>query len=84
MDFIYIVVDCGEAFQTAFTTYKSALNAVKLKYKEELERQLEEEIEYNCSPVSDIDVVENENGATSLYIEKQIYIVIYKLSINTQ
>jgi hypothetical protein len=83
MDFVYVVVDCGEAFRTAFTTYESALNAVKLKYKEELERQLEEEIEYNYSPVSDINVVENENGATILYIEKQIYIVIYKLPINT-
>ena len=83
MDFVYVVVDCGEAFRTAFTTYESALNAVKLKYKEELERQLEEAIEYNYSPVSDINVVENENGATILYIEKQIYIVIYKLPINT-
>ena len=81
MDYVYIVVDCGEAFRTAFTTYKSAVNAVKLKYKKELEEQWEEEKEYNLLPISEVNVIENENGTTSLYIEKQIYIVIYKLPI---
>ena len=81
MNFVYVVVDCGEAFRIAFTTYDSALNAVKLKYKEELEKQSKEEKAYNLLPLSDVDVIENENGATSLYIEKQIYIVIYKLPI---
>ena len=81
MDYVYVVVDCGEAFRTAFTTYEYALNAVKLKYKEELEEQWKEEKTYNLLPVSDVNVIENQNGATSLYIEKQIYIVIYKLPI---
>jgi hypothetical protein len=81
MNFVYVVVDCGEAFRTAFTTYESAVNAVKLKYKEELEEQSKEEIKYNLLPLSEVNVIENENGATSLYIEKQIYIVIYKLPI---
>jgi hypothetical protein len=81
MDYVYVVVDCGEAFRTGFTTYESALIAVKLKYKKELEEQLKEEKEYNLLPLSDVNVSENENGATSLYIEKQIYIVIYKLPI---
>jgi hypothetical protein len=81
MNYVYVVVDRGEVFRTAFTTYESAVNSVKLKYKKELEEQLKEEKEYNLLPVSDVNVIENQNGATSLYIEKQIYIVIYKLPI---
>jgi hypothetical protein len=81
MEYIYIIVENGIAYNKAFSTYDLALNAVKFNHKETLEEQGKECIEYELPNCSIVDLVENKSGKTDLYIEKQIYITIYKLPI---
>jgi len=84
MEYIYIVVENGEAYPNAYKNYKSAVDSVKEKHKEYLEEQIKElhylsDIE---SVLADINVPENiETGLSRLYIEKGINIVIHKLPI---
>jgi len=79
---IYIVVENGEAYQQAYTTYEYAINVIKNKYKDIIEEDLIFSKEYDCVPCCDVDVKENqETGITKLYIEKQIYITIYKVVV---
>lgn len=81
MEYIYIIVENGIAYNKAFSTYDLALNAVKFNHKKILEEQEKECIECELTNCSIVDLVENKSGKTDLYIEKQIYITIYKLPI---
>ena len=81
MKYIYIIVENGISYDKAFITYDLALNEVKCKHKERLEEQEKECNEYGLPNCSIVDFVENKSGKTDLYIEKQIYITIYKLPI---
>lgn len=80
--YVYIVVENGEAYQHAYITCECAINVVKTKYKDIIEEDLKISKEFGCNPCCDVDVEENqETGITNLYIEKQIYITIYKLMV---
>lgn len=71
MEQIYIIVENGVSYKTAYFSYNLAVNAVKLKYDD-----------WDKNPINEIDVPENKSdGITELYIEKGIYITIYKLPI---
>ena len=74
---VYVVVENGDVYPVAYTTYKSAVAAVKEKYKITLEEQMEE-MGYM---ESDIDVPESKSETTYLYIEKGIHISINRLPI---
>ena len=84
MGCVYIIVENGDAYQVAYTTYAQALKAVKEKHKTYLEEQIKElvyleDIEHM---LSDINVPENiETGISHLYIEKGINIAILKLNV---
>lgn len=79
---LYIVVENGEAYQHAYSTYECAINEVKTKYKDIIEDDVKDSKECGCNPCCEVDVEENqETGITKLYIEKQIYITIYKLVV---
>jgi hypothetical protein len=80
MNTVYIVIDCGEPYPVAYTSFADALVKVKEKYKETLEEEL---IELNGgNSCSDLDAPENTlTGITYLYVEKGIHIYIYKLPI---
>ena len=80
---VYTVVENGDAYPFAFTTYKQAVNEVKRKHKETLdedERSNEKEGMQSCN---DIDVPEAKERITRLYIEKGIHIEIHRLPIIT-
>lgn len=82
--YIYIVVDNGTAYSKAYKTYKEAVSAVKEMYKVHLEEQIKEvryleDIEHI---LADVNVPENPEGKTNLYIEKGINIIIHKLPIS--
>jgi len=84
MEYIYIVVENGEAYSTGYKNYKSAMNAVKEKHKEYLEEQIKEVYDlYSIETILDnINVHENiESGISYLYIEKGIHIHIHKVVI---
>lgn len=74
---VYVVVENGDVYPVAYTTYKSAVAAVKEKYRITLEEQMEE-MGYM---ESDIDVPESKSATTYLYIEKGIHISINRLPI---
>ena len=80
---VYTVVENGDAYPFAFTTYKQAVNEVKRKHKETLdedERSNEKEGMQSCN---DIDVPEAKERITRLYIEKGIHIEIHRLPLIT-
>jgi len=84
MNFVYIIVENGEAYPNAYNTYKSAIQRVKEKHKNYLEEQIKElyHLDMIESILADINVPENiETNITQLYIEKGINIEIYKLFI---
>lgn len=84
MEFVYIIVENGEAYPNAYKTYKSAVDKVKEKHREYLEEQIKElyHLDMIESVLADINVPENiEKGISRLYIEKGINIEIHKLPI---
>ena len=82
MEHVYVVVENGDPYQVAYKTFFDATNAIREKYKEEieLERRCCEENPglHGCN---DVDSPENINGTTYYYIEKGIHIYIYKLPV---
>jgi hypothetical protein len=85
MNFVYIIIENGEPYPNAYTTYKSAVNQVKEKHREYLEEQIKELYCVNMieSLLADINVPENiETCISKLYIEKGINIIIYKIPIS--
>lgn len=81
---IYIIIENGEAYPTAYTKYESAVAAVKEKHKEYIEEQIKElaYLEDIESMLKDINVPENTStGISQLYIEKGINIIIQKTPI---
>jgi hypothetical protein len=80
MNAIYIVVENGQPYNIAFTTFDSAAAAVKEKHKDEYMEQLREA--NGGSICTELDVPENKlTGKTYLYVEKEIHIYIHKLPI---
>ena len=69
---IYVVVQNGESYPNAYDTYKLAVEQVKLRNTEILEEPNE------CN---ELDVAENLDGKTHLYIEKGIHIYIHKVVV---
>ena len=81
MDFIYVVVDNGEAYPAAYASYDLAVTAIKTMYREVLEAEAEEYAKTGCKQASDVDVAEGAKGVTSLYVDKGCHIIIYKLPV---
>jgi hypothetical protein len=82
---VYIIVQNGDAYPDAYTTYASAVYAVKIKNREILEEDIREAGSFESIEriLSDVNVPENiQNNITYLYIEKGINIKIYKLPIS--
>ena len=83
---VYTIVENGDAYPLAFTTYKQAVNAVKAKHKEMLDEDErrsklpENQGEQSCN---EIDVSEAKERITHLYIEKGIHIEIHRLPVIT-
>lgn len=80
MDYVYIIIENGEAYLQGYRTYKAAVAAVKEKHKEYLEEQIKELADLHDIEqlLADINVPEAQ-GMTRLYIEKGINIQIHKL-----
>jgi len=81
MAFVYVVVENGDVYPTAYKTYAAAQKVVYEKHKVEIDRQIEQAPEYKDQILNDITPLENPSGKTDLYIEKGIHIEIHKLPI---
>ena len=76
---VYVVLENGELYPTLYSTYEKAHAAVTTKYEEELSYEREEAASWGGDMASQVDVVENtDTGATTLYIEKGIHIIIQR------
>jgi hypothetical protein len=79
---VYVVVENGDPYGVAYTTYAAAVAAVKLKHKEAIEEELRWIEENDGHPgCNDVDVPESASGKTYLYIEKGIHIEIHRLPV---
>ena len=79
MSAFYVVIENGDPYPHLYTSYASAASAAQEKYKEAIEEQIKEA---DGHPIcSEINVPENTSGTTYLYVEKGIYIYIYKLEV---
>jgi hypothetical protein len=80
---VYIVVENGDPYGVAYTTYAAAVAAVKLKHKEAIEEELRWIEENNDLGCNDVDVPESATGLSRLYIEKGIQIEIHRLPVKS-
>jgi hypothetical protein len=83
METVYTVVENGDAYPFAFTTYKQAVNEVKRKHKETLDEDERSNEKDGMQSCNDIDVPEAKERITRLYIEKGIHIEIHRLPVIT-
>lgn len=83
MNYVYVVVENGDPYPAVYTSFAAAASAAKERHAETIEEEL---LEADGEPIcSDLDVPEDViNGKTSLYVEKGIFIEIYKLPIVTK
>jgi hypothetical protein len=81
MESVYIVIENGEAYPNAYTTYAAAVRAVNDKHQLELNRQVEENPESRNEILGYVNPSENASGTTSLYIEKGIHILVQRLPV---
>jgi hypothetical protein len=81
--YVYTVIENGEAYPFAYPSYELAVQAVKRAHQEELatEELAVDEFE-DFGSVTMVNVPEDvETGRTELYIEKEIYIAICRLTV---
>lgn len=87
INYVYIVSEAHqyyEIYPVLYNTYEEAYQAAIEKYKEQLDEERAEFAEDGLAMASQVDVAENkETGKTYLYIEKGIYITIYRFKVNT-
>jgi hypothetical protein len=82
---VYIVIENQEVYPELYASYETARDAALEKYKEQLDEEREFVLECNgaSTMASQVDVAENiETGETSLYVEKEIFITIYRRYVN--
>ena len=77
---IYVIIENGVPYPTAYKLYASAVKAVKEKHREYLEEQIRElhDLDFIENLLADINVPEHPDGMTQLYIEKGINITIHR------
>ena len=74
--FVYVVLQNGDLYSNAFTSYKMAIEAVQFKHKTSIEID-----ENGMNSVHELSVLESPTGLTLLYVEKGICIEIYRLQV---
>jgi len=70
--FIYVVLENGDLYSSAFTSYKMAIEAVQFKHNEKVP---------GMNSANELNVTESPTGVTLLYVEKGICIEIYRLQL---
>ena len=81
---LYVVIENGQVYPKLYRGYAEAVKAAKTKHKEYLQEQIKQlqNLEDIETVLADINVLENANGLTRLYIEKGINIEIHRLPID--
>ena len=84
MQAVYIIVESGDAYDSAYTTFSAAVQAVKDRHKETLDYEKEVFEEEGFEIGAGIDVPEEANGTTKLFIESiKLNITISRLPVKS-
>ena len=81
---VYVVIENGDPYPEVYKSYNEAASVAKMKHKDMVNSLIDEmagDPESIQSIIDDIEVPENKDGKTYLYVEKDINIYIYKLPI---
>jgi len=85
---VYIVLENGELYPNAYSTYELARQAVLTKYADILRAERAEFEGWGKSAgyknkymSSTVDIDENKSGTTELYIEREINITIQRYTV---
>ncbi len=74
--FVYVVIENGDAYPCAYTTYDKAAEAVRAKYKQVIDDDME-----GMDSVNDLLTLESPTGMSLMYVEKGIHIEIHRLPV---
>ena len=80
--FIYVVIENGDPYPNAFTTYEKAAEAVRVKYKQVIDNDIEWKDSEGMHSVNDLFTPENPAGISLMYVEKGIHIEIHRLPVS--
>jgi len=75
--FVYVVIENGDAYPCAYTTYDKAAEAVRAKYKQ----VIDDDIEEGMHSVNDLFTPESPTGMSLMDVEKGIHIEIHRLPV---
>jgi len=74
--FVYVVIENGDAYPCAYTTYDKAAEAVRAKYKQVIDDDTD-----GIYSVNDLFTPESPTGISKMYVEKGIHIEIHRLPV---
>jgi hypothetical protein len=77
--FVYVVIENGYAYPCAYTSYDKAAEAVRAKYKQVIEDDIE--WKEGMHSVNDLFTPESPTGMSKMYVEKGIHIEIHRLPV---
>jgi len=79
MEYIYIILENSQPYGLAYKSYAKAVHSVKQRHANILTSTPHGE--HGQQSPHTVDVPENPNGITRLYIHRDVYIYIYRLPL---
>ena len=79
--FIYVVIENGDPYPNAFTSYEKAAEAVRTKHKQAIDEDIYWKDTDGMHSVNDLFTPENPTGMSLMYVEKGIHIEIHRLPV---
>ena len=80
---IYIVVENGNPYPAAYSSFASAFAAVTETHAKDIEEQTMETADGTQITFETVLSEDTQSGKTYIYVEKDIHIYIYRLPIRT-
>jgi hypothetical protein len=80
--FVYVVIENGDPYPNAFTSYEKAAEAVRAKFKTQIAEDIYWLEEDGMHSVNVLHVNESPTGISKMYVEKGIHIEIHRLPVN--
>ena len=79
--FVYVVIENGDPYPCVYTTYEKAAEAVRFKYKQEIDHDIYWKDTDGMNSVNDLFTPGSPTGMSLMYVEKGIHIEIHRLPV---
>jgi len=79
--FVYVVIENGDPYPNAFTSYEKAAEAVRAKFKSQVDEDIYWLGQGEMDSVNDLFTPESPTGVSKMYVEKGIHIEIHRLPV---